>query len=313
MKKMVCIILLVLLIAGCNGVNRGQLQTIGDENYRTGSQGLYMSFVPYSPPDRIFDDENLRVRLELYNKGAEDITGSNNKIYLSGFDTSIITGIPTTGIAIPTIEGKKFYSPEGGFDSIEFSGLIRSLKTKNIDFYEPTIMVTACYKYATIAEPTICVDADPFSVTLQRKVCDWRSVSMVGSQGAPVAITSVQIEAMPGKARVKIWVQNVGGGDVLKEGADVLDRCSPYDATGLDYKQLDYVQVEDVSVGDTSITSSCRPLENGALRLQSSGGGFMICEVDNLVGNAYTTPLRIKLTYNYRGIMTQPVKIIQTP
>ena len=44
-----------------------------------------MSFTAYSPPDKVFDDEELRVRLELYNRGAEDMMGSTNKIYLSGF------------------------------------------------------------------------------------------------------------------------------------------------------------------------------------------------------------------------------------
>ncbi|MFH1510476.1 MAG: hypothetical protein ABIF10_02195 [Candidatus Woesearchaeota archaeon] len=311
MNKKAVILLLVLLVAGCTSTRNRT--SGGEENYRTGTQGLYMNFVPYSPPDRLFDDENLRVRIELFNRGAEDLAGSNNRLYLSGFDTSIITGIPTSGMQIPDIEGKKMYSPEGGFDNIEFSGYVRSLKEKNINVYQPVILLTACYKYSTIADPSVCIDSDPFGVTTQQRVCNWNSVVSTGSQGAPIAVTSVQVEPQPGKSRFKIYVQNVGGGDVLKDGADILNRCNPYDATGIDYKDIDYVHVDDVSIGENSIMASCKPLENGYLRLQTSGAGFMICEVDNLVGPAYTTPLRIKFSYNYRQTLTKQVRIIQSP
>lgn len=135
----------------------------------------------------------------------------------------------------------------------------------------------------------------------------------MGSQGAPVAINDVAVEAQPGKTRFKIFVSNVGGGDVLRDGADTLDRCSPYDATGLDYDDVDYVHVDEVVLGDASITGTCRPLENGFLRLRTSGSGFMICEVDGLTGPAYKTPLRVTLSYNYRDTISKYIKIIQTP
>lgn len=309
------VFLSIMVLAGCSVTNRNRSNTVnaGDENFRTGTKGLDLNFAQYSPPDKIFDDEQLRVRVEIYNKGAEDVKGSNNRLYLSGFDTSIVTGIPSNGIAIPDLEGKKFYNPDGDYNTVDFVAFIRNLKSRNIDVYNPILMVTACYKYRTIADPKVCVDPDPFSTTVQNKVCDFRSQPSVGSQGAPVAIDSVEVEAMSSKTRFKIQVHNVGSGNALKDGADILDRCNPYDPTGLDYNDIDYVHVDEVILGDVSIVGTCKPLDNGYLRLKTSGAGFMICEVDGLVGPAYTTPLRIQVSYNYRTTISQTVKIIQTP
>jgi hypothetical protein len=315
MEKTQQMLLLILVIGLVGCTSRSSNMQVGDENYRSGTQGLQFDFAPYSPPDRIFDDENLQVRVDLTNIGAEDLTGSANRIYLSGFDSAIITGIPTAGITVPALEGKKFYNPEGGFDSIEFTGMVRDLKAKNIAVYEPTLMLTACYKYRTIADPSICIDPDPFSSTtsLENKVCDFRNQPALGSQGAPIAVNDVQVEAQEGKSRFKIFVQNVGGGDTLKESGDVLSRCNPYDPTGIEFDDIDFVHVDDVAIGSTSIVGSCKPLEDGYLRLRSSGAGFMICEVDGLVGPAYTTPLRITISYNYRDTVSKTIKIIQTP
>jgi len=34
----------------------------------------------------------------------------------------------------------------------------------NSEFYEPTIIAAACYKYRTIAEPLVCIDPEPYTV-----------------------------------------------------------------------------------------------------------------------------------------------------
>ena len=51
-----------------------------DENYRTGTRGLEMEFGRNSPPAKLYDDEELRVIIELRNRGATDIHGYNSRI-----------------------------------------------------------------------------------------------------------------------------------------------------------------------------------------------------------------------------------------
>lgn len=314
------LISLVLVSVGCT-TREGEG---GEENFRVGTRGLEMRFGVNSPPPRLYDDEDFRVIIELYNEGATDISGGNNRIYLSGFDSSIITGISTYGATIQDLEGKSMYNPQGDYDVVEINGYVRDLKSRNIDTLDQDLLVTACYNYETIAAPVVCIDPDPYSVTKEEKVCDANYVvDFVGTQAAPVAVTNVQVEPAPKRTQFKIYVKNVGVGTVIKPGFGYLDRCNPYDPVGLDYNDVDYVRVDEVKVGDMSIKGSCKPLENDMLRLQSysqspkgassAAIGYMICELDGITGPAYTTPLRIKLSYGYRDSIVERVKLIQTP
>ena len=62
-----------------------------------------------------------------------------------------------------------------------------------------------------------------------------------GTQGAPIAVTSVDVDAAPRVTRLRIQISNVGGGTVFKSGGDYLSKCSPYHSAGLRYNDVDYV------------------------------------------------------------------------
>lgn len=307
------IVVAMLLISSCSLPTKNS-RSNANENYRSGSQGLSLSFMTNMPPSRIYDNEKLAVGVEIYNRGATEIQSSSSRIYLSGFDNSLISGISTSGINLGTLEGKSMYNSEGGYTTVVFEGYVGSLGTRNIDEYNPTLLVTACYRYETIADPMVCIDMDPFSPSNQEKVCNVESVSNLGgSQGAPVAITSVQAEPSKGKTRFKIYVSNVGGGLVFKDGYSYLNRCSPYNSQGLGFNDINFVRVEEVKVAGTSILPSCKPLEDGYLRLKDSGSGFMVCEYSSSIGPAYTTPMTIKLSYGYRNTIKRPIQIVKNP
>jgi len=311
MKREWILVLLavVLVISSCQGGrNRENL------NWRTGSQGVYMTFATNSPPPRVYDDEKLNVVIELENRGATDIKGGSNRIYLSGFDPSIITGVSTRGVIMPDMEGKDQYNPYGDIGTLSFDANIRDLRSREIDKYEPTLLLTGCYAYETISDPMVCIDSDPFSRTAVRKVCTPSNVG-AGSQAAPVSVSSVEVEGSKGRTKFKIYVKNVGGGTVIKDGWSYLDKCNPYHGNGLEYTDLDYVRVVEVKLGNTNIKTSCKPLDGDMLRLKTatgSGTGYMYCEATGLSGPAYTTPLRIKLAYNYRETLQKHITIYRT-
>jgi hypothetical protein len=74
---------------------------------------------------------------------------------------------------------------------------------------------------------------------------------------------------------------------------------------------VDYVQVDDVSVSGVSILASCKPLENGYLRL-TNGRGTMYCELANIPGSsAFTTPLTVSARYGYRQTQFRDVTILR--
>jgi len=310
MKKSVLLIILVLLIlAGCP---RPQGTERFPREFRVGSEGLRMTVPPNLPPPRIFDDPGtqLQVVVELDNQGAADVGGPGDRIYLSGFEPNIITGIPTTGQQIPQLEGKTQFGP-GGIDVVTFESNLRSLAALGIDKYEPNLLITGCYGYETVASASVCIDPDPFAVTAQEKVCIPRSVS-TGTQGAPIAVSTVEVDPAPSITRFRIDVTNVGRGDVFKEGATFLAKCSPYSAQKLDFDDIDHIRLTDVSVSGQSILPSCRPLSNGYIRL-INGRATIFCEFGNIKQpTAFTTPLTVRLQYGYRESQLRPITILSS-
>ena len=304
MKKSVLVLLFLLLLIGCATRKAQQPQPV---DFRTGTQGLYMSFVPNLPPPKLYDREQLNVMLQVENKGTETV-GPGDVIYLSGFDTSIITNIPLQGVDIPTLDGRGPFLPRGGVDTVSFKGILQPLSSRRIDKYQPTILATACYHYETIASAQVCIDPNPFAPTSIQKVCTPSTVS-TGSQGAPIAITSVEVEAAPQKTRFKINIQNVGGGDVFRAGADALRKCSPYSG-GLGFDDIDFVRIGEVSISNIKITPSCRPKDNSGHFRLVNGQASLFCEYEAPPGQSpFLTPLNIVLQYGYRQSIVRQIEI----
>ncbi len=316
MKKAVImgIVLVVLIISGCQGMTLPGGQKEPVTGYKTGTQGLVMNFMPNFPRARMYDGEDFNALLEIKNRGANEVGYGGDRIYLSGFDTGIITNIPVSGEPIPQIEGINQFNTQGGYDTVEFKGNLYPLSGKNIDSYPATILATACYGYKTLGSENICIDPNPFSPTTAKKVCTPTAVSF-GSQGAPIAVTSVEVDPTPRVTRFKIHISNAGGGTVYKPGADYLAKCSPYHTTGLAFpSEVDMVRLSKVEVAGKVITPSCKPLDNeGHVRL-ISGQATVFCEIGGLgTGPTYTTPMTVELDYGYRSTISKSVVVLQTP
>lgn len=317
MKKSMVMLFLLLFLLACARGRKGEMPVPTD--FRTGSQGLYMTFVPNLPPPRLFDREPFNVMIQVENRGTSPVGGPGDKIYLSGFDNTLITGINTDGGDIPIMEGRGPFMPQGGIDTVHFRGVIQLLGPKRIDKYNPIILATACYSYMTIASAQVCIDPNPYAPTSVQRVCIPTNVA-TGSQGAPIAITSVEVDAAPGKTRFKINVQNVGGGDAFRSGSigvggdlrgssSYLGKCSPYNP-GLSFDEIDFIRVADVSVSGGSIKRDCRPLDaTDHIRL-TNGQASLFCEFSGMLEQSpYLTPLNIILQYGYRQSISRPIEI----
>jgi hypothetical protein len=309
MKRLVILCAALLFVTACASSSTNR-DTLG-ANFRTGSEGLYFNFASNLPPARIYDDQKLDILVEVENRGATNIGGAGDRIYLTGFDPSIITGIPFIGQQIPFMNGKDVYGP-GDKSYVSFSGVPVSLFSLNIDKYTPRLQLTACYLYETLATANICIDPDPTSFTARDKVCKPADVSL-GSQGAPVAVSTVQVDATPGTTRFEILIQNVGKGQPFRSGLMYLQKCSPNDPTSLAYNELGYVELVDVAIAGRSIKNSCRPMDQGHIRLSTSGPTHLFCQFDNIPGSsAYTSPLTVTLRYGYRETMQRDLTVIQS-
>ena len=86
-KKYILLLLtFVIIFSSCeSGNSEGSTSTTNTgEKYRTGTQGLLISFVPGVPPAKVFSDSEIGAIFEIKNKGSTDIDGA--KLYLTGYE-----------------------------------------------------------------------------------------------------------------------------------------------------------------------------------------------------------------------------------
>ncbi len=328
-KLTVVFILMLLGIMACTSTTR---PTQDQERFRIGTEGLHIEFLQNTPAAKIYDDQELNVLIQIQNKGASDLDGTANRIYLDGFSTDVITGTPISGKQIGRLEGKDRYNLDGDLTIIDFQGNIRNLGSRGIDRLPQTIKATVCYGYETIASIPVCIDPNPFSTRSEEIVCTGGrgtfssgtgagigSTNLAGGQGAPVAVTDVQTESLPGRTKFRITIKNTGGqngkGVAFRDGFAYLDRCNPYDPTGLDaFRDAGYVYLEDVDIDGMSIAGSCTPMKpDGHIQLFSNQA-IIFCEYSNMPqSNPYVTPLTIKLRYGYRDSIVKQVTLLSLP
>lgn len=326
----VLFLVLLILIYGCKSRKSTEKSL---EEIRTGTEGIVMSFLQNAPPDKIHVEQGatpeaniFEVVLELKNKGAypqpdEGARGLGpgfGKIFLSGYDTSIITLESKDGksgdLGTKTLEGKSTINPNGGQDVLSFTGKIIP-ENLNVEKYEPTLLATACYYYLTIAGPSVCIDPNPYSTIKEKKVCGVQDISL-SNQGAPVAVTKIDEEAFATKTQFKITIKNVGNGDVLKADA-ANNKCDPFGTQKIQRDDIDKVNLMWVKVSDKALM--CGPFaetnlkSTGGLIRLINGEGFVICEMSNSEYSnkisAYTTPLLIQLSYGYRNSIEKKIQI----
>lgn len=322
--SMLTLIIALLLIAGCSGKKDPQKQL---EELRTGVLALTASFLPNNPPATIHVEEtqpnSFDIVVEVSNKGVypqpEDGKKLNGKIYLSGYDKDIIE-VPTPSIDLSTLtlSGKSSINLQGESDLAVFKAAVDHSKLP-VERYEPTLLATVCFDYITIAGPSVCIDPDPYATIKQKKVCEPGSISL-SSQGASVAVVKVDTEAFAAKTQFKITIKNVGNGEVLKgraEGEGVLEKCNPFGASKLAREDINKVFLEEIKLGNIDL--QCWPFADeevkgstGYIRLLN-GEGSIICEIleDNYASTnaAYTSPLKIKLSYGYKTTAERKLSI----
>ena len=286
---------ILLLFTGCSslqGLGKKKGTNAEGEPFAgtvyTGTQGLVMQFAK-DLPSTIFEGSPIDLIVELRNLGTTSIT--SGKLYLGGYDKGIVPIMQETQYV--TVEGKSQYSQEGGFNTVDFRSQTITLPP-GTDVYRPKFVLTACYEYETSATPVVCIDPVPQLGTAD-KACKPGAANVGSGQGAPVAVTSLYGEALPGKTRFKIEISNVGGGKVVN-----IRNC-PYN---LGYSDLNYVDYQISMSGATG--KDCKPIS--PLKL-IDGKATLYCTFDVKGQTAYTTPLSIRLIYDYMSSIAKDVEI----
>jgi hypothetical protein len=174
-KPIIAILLLfsVMIFVSCTGSGNRDGERISEEDYRTGSKGLELEFMDGAPPDKVYAGNEMDIVIEVRNLGAYPTSDSfDGKLEIYGFDEKAFSGErwDGTNFLSSALQGRSQFSPQGGREAKRYH--IDKVDTLfDSEFYEPTIVAAACYKYRTLAQPLICVDPEPYSVFDEEKVC----------------------------------------------------------------------------------------------------------------------------------------------
>jgi|GEM_PF-4866773 len=286
------IFILVLGIAGCGG---GGAEDTTASKWRQGNRGLEMSFQQGSPPTSVHSGDKIDVVINLWNRGAEPLSG---ELYLAGFDPSIFQGIPTTPAPISIIDAKSRYNTEGGYSIARATG--RVVLPEGVDAFTTKFNAVGCYTYETFAAIPICIDPEP-NKNDATDPCTPGAYSS-GTQAAPVAVSNVQVESTTSRAILRITVRNVGPGEILDES--IIGRCMDFDILPADKNWIDLVEAK---LGN-AYALQCEP--TNPIKVPD-GTGTITCWVDNpgtTGGAAFMTTLNLRLRYGYKETISTSVE-----
>jgi hypothetical protein len=295
------ILILVLVLSIYGGCSNQSGATTG--NYRYGTQALDMQWK--SNQNKVYVGDDLSLLLQLRNRGTYDI--KSGELFLSGYDPTyldleISSGQGAGSGFVFDIDGKDQFDPNG--DRAEIF-TIKSMSPvrgpRSFGQFPQTIVVSACYRYESLAITSVCIDPDPYNRKVSQKACTMSTVS-VGGQGAPVVVSSVEPIMGRDSVRFNIRLSNSGNGVVYE------DRSGYLCADGLKAEDTDKVRIY-AKLGEIPLI--CSP---GPLVWLNSGTATVMCECDNGCVDttlpAYQTLLEVKLVYGYRNAISTQVTII---
>lgn len=302
--------LTLLLITSCKGGASEDPQDTAAalKAVQSGTQGVEARPIANFPPALLYDEQELNLIVEVFNRGSHDVEPQDCFVQVSGFDPNIIQGglnVPRScGDTLGTLEGKNIYNTKGSFNQLEFQSSTINLPL-GVNEYSPTLIFDTCYRYHTIATPTICIDPQTYNLVETQKACRAGSVSAGGGQGGPVGVGTIGVTMVGSRAVFDISVTAHGSGVVLSPSADI-QNCA---YNNWDFKEINRVAY-NVQMSGASLVD-CKP-NDGYVRL-NSGQGKVICTFEVPNTGAYETPLIIDLDYGYKESFRQPVKIVHSP
>ena len=311
--------------SGCDIIPGNDGQGEKPEPSIQGKDGLVMQFFDNAPPERLIADfgggaeNNVSIGVLIENRGAFNLNCEKEDcgyFFIDGgkyvnvtpedtYATRTLKSALDSSKAGNVIRGR-LSQRSGGRVAIETSALLEDLEKTT----SATIFANICYPYKTFLSSSVCVETAHYSV--QNKVCNPDPL-VFSSQGAPVAITRIEqdsiIQGNLIKPRLKIFIRNIGGGFVIKEGDENLKgACTP---GGNTQDIIGKVTIEEANLSGKLLDCKSKsvsltgPNTFVQCTLKEKGEGFSREDTDNNL----VSPLRITLSYGYQTVESKTVEI----
>jgi len=310
------------LLAACS-------QTTQDTVYKVGKEGLSLKFLPNSPPQKVYDNDEFSAYLFVENKGAFDVIKTQDEsgnplsnsyavialtydpyyLLLSSENTGARQDIDQAQRRI-YLRGKSLYHPRGEGESFEFGFHANKLEGQR-EHPQTTLLFTLCYPYETTLSKEVCIDKDFYNMDERRKVCTIKDLSFPQGQGAPLVISRVEPRALKiGQdtlVEFNIVVENAAGGNVITydKNKEIAGQCLSA-KPGKD--EWDQVNIEAYLLGQKL---DCK---SGKVKLLENKGEIRCRTSQAISGEArnFLSVLQVRLDYLYQSSISKNVQIVRS-
>lgn len=311
--------ILMLLILGCN--TGSTTKTEKEVNVRVGFNGLAMEFMKNTPPIKVFEGETFPVIIKVRNNGAYSILNEEKAILSLGVEKDYtqkiqlledgrIKKIEGAGNAASfNLEGKSIINAKGEEEVVSYNVMAGKVDPQS-ETHASTVVAALCYPYKTILDSSVCINPDISHLNLGKKACTVQDLAFNGGQGAPVAVTKIEVSMLPAQISAEgqsgtfvpqflIFIENRGKGTVIKN--DAVDKfCIESDTS---HENINIVNVQAV-LSDKRL--DCRKNKNeditkAFVKLKDKKE-FIRCTLQEgipISNNAYSSPLKVELSYGY--------------
>lgn len=293
-----------------------------DINVRTGFNGLSMEFQKNTPPAKIFESSTFPVIIKVKNNGAYSLENDNKAILSLGVEkdytkkVNLLAGgrvqpVDSGSAAAFNLEGKTKINPKGEEQVISYNIQAGKVDPQS-EAHQSNIIATVCYPYESVLESSVCIDTDVSNLRPSKKVCQTQDLVFSSGQGAPVAVTKIEINMLPtladgqnelsGKIKPQflIFVENKGQGTVIKKES-VMDFCTKSETS---HANLNIVYVDVYLAGqklECQLETKQGSNELGHIKLLDKKDIIRCVFKDGIDASrdTYLSPLKIVLKYGY--------------
>lgn len=309
--------ILLFFILGCT--SSSSTKTTKEIDVRIGFNGLLMEFLKNTPPQKIFEDDVFPVVIKVRNNGAYSLEKDSKAILSLGVEKDYTKKVELlAGGKIQKLDGNAATFNLEGRTKINVKGeeevISYNIQAGKVDpqseFHISTVISTLCYPYQTELDATVCIDTDISGIRPGKKVCKLQDLVFNNGQGAPVAITKIEVQMLPtqesqsqGYGRIKpqflIFVENRGQGTVIRKES-VKEFCTQ---SGTTHKNINIVYV-DASLSGQKLKCQLEATEGttfpGHIKLKDKKDIIWCFKEDGIPAqDTYLSPLNIILTYGY--------------
>ncbi len=297
-KSIFTIILLAvtLVLSGQQGCERTtDSDTAGP--YIGGTEGLSIAFLDDAPPlSGNFQGDPIPLEVELVNNGETNVETNSAVVNLIGtvmggaFDLTVTNGQVSNTGPIDRIRNA------GDVPSSDFVNL-GSARLKDTEpigpSWSPNVRAQVCYPYSTSLQiGNLCIPGDRRETgTVECEIDNAENLVNKGDvSGAPVVVTSVMESRTGTGVRVRLDIENVGGGSIINLP------CTT--AVNAPVDNRDVISVS-VPAGYSCLFSDGTSGNSGTVKLRTNKGRLICTKDIGGTGKSYLDRFTATLTYNY--------------